>query len=91
MLTYFKLWKLSRMKTRLQLLEAQAEHWRNEQQRLALAAYHIPDMMNEPLRWGRLQNAANWAGHHRSEYQTQAIALRNKIDVVLTNAVKEHP
>lgn len=80
---FFKDWKLSRMKRNLQLLNTEAEHWRKEQTRLAFAAYDIPDMMQEPMRWGRLQNAANWAGYHYRQTLSKAEKLQSKIDAFI--------
>lgn len=83
-----KKWKLALMRRRLQGLEVYAEYWRNEQRRLALEAYNVQDHMTEPLRWGRLQNAANWAGHYSRKYYAEARALRHEIKSMTDQELK---
>lgn len=80
MTTLLKKWKLARMERHLQYLNQISEYYHNEQRRLALEAYEIPDMMVEPLRWGRLQNAANWAGYHSRKHREEADRLSDEID-----------
>ena len=57
-----KAWRTRRAAAKVARLENDAEYWRQEATRLSIAAYHL-DMMAEPLKWGRLQSAANWARH----------------------------
>ena len=76
-------WRLRRLAARQASYVYAADHYRNEARRLALLAYEVPDMMAEPLKWGRLQNAANWAKHHErtfraKEREISALIARHK-------------
>jgi len=71
--------RIARLKKRYERLEADAAFWRDEQRRLAGAAYAINDMMAEPMRWGRLQNDANWASYRAHKYALRAQACHRLI------------
>lgn len=70
-------WQERRAAARLERLRRDADYWRQEATRLSLLAYGVPDIMAEPMRWGRLQNAANWAKHRERECRA-AIAKATK-------------
>lgn len=62
-----------------------ADYYRSEARRLALLAYEVPDMMAEPLKWGRLQNGANWANYHERQHREEA----RRIERLITEAAAE--
>lgn len=70
----FDAWKARRRAARIRRLENEAECWRSEATRLSMLAYSL-DAMAEPLRWGQLQNAANWAKYHEREVRLKARRL----------------
>ena len=83
---FFKNWRIERLKRKLNRLREIESHYDKEQRRLAFAAYDLPDMMAEPMRWGRLQNASNWAGYHKRDCQKAA----EKIELQLQNLEKDN-
>lgn len=58
-------------------LDQEAAEWRRDWIDLGHRAYCI-DAMAEPMRWGRMQNRANWAGWHMKECEKKAQALREQ-------------
>lgn len=78
-------WTLARLRARHARHKRAAERWHREARRLALEAYNVPDMMVEPLRWGRLQNSANWAKHYARNHHDAALRCEIKIDELEKN------
>ena len=60
-------WREARKASKRESLLRDSDYWRSEATRLSMLAYNIPDMMREPMKWGRVQNAANWARHRERQ------------------------
>ncbi len=56
MLAGYRAWRARRA-------QHEAEYWEAEARRCALLAHEL-DPMQEPLRWGRVQNRVNWARYN---------------------------
>lgn len=66
------------LKLKIVQLQADAELYRQRQTYWALKAYNLDPMM-EPLRWGRLQNEANWMGYRRMKILKKIEVLQDKL------------
>lgn len=67
-----------RLRSKIELLEAQIKLYHERQKFWALKAYDLDPMM-EPLRWGRFQNEANWQGVRKMKAQQKMKVLLDEL------------
>ena len=74
MIKAFLRWRCRR---RIARFQRRVEFYFDLRKEYAQKAYDT-DMMRDPLRWGTLQNQANWAGYHYRLYLDKLHAERAK-------------
>lgn len=66
------------LERRLAILEKQEAEHRRWWVELGHRAYCM-DAMKEPMRWGRMQNSANWEEWHMNDCAARAAVVRKEI------------